>query len=178
MSMEFPEGPNTPADLGGFDLLPPGEYLAQAIEGRIAPPKSGNGYQLTLIWKVLEGEYENRQIWQNIGFLHPKAGAQHFGQKMLNAVIAAVGAAIPLKTVEPLLFVPVRLGIAIEADKNGMYPDKNRVVKVSPLGDSETAEAAASPVPAPKPASAASTAGPAPAGSAPWHKKTQGGAAA
>jgi hypothetical protein len=41
--MEFPEGPNTPADLGGFDLLPPGEYLAQAIEGRIAPPKSGSG---------------------------------------------------------------------------------------------------------------------------------------
>jgi hypothetical protein len=176
MSMEFPEA-YIPTDLGGFELLPPGEYLAQAIEGRIAPPKSGNGCQLTLIWKILEGEYEGRQVWQNIGFLHPKAVAQFHGQKMLNSIIAAVGAATPLKDVEPLLFVPVRLGITIETDKTGAYPDKNRVVKVSPLDNHEAAEAACSPVPAPKPAPAASTAGPAPTGSAPWHKKKQGTAA-
>jgi hypothetical protein len=177
MSIEFPEA-YAPTDLGGFDLLPPGEYLAQAIEGRIAPPKSGNGYQLTLIWKILEGEYEGRQVWQNIGFLHPKAGAQFHGQKMLNSIIAAVGAATPLKNAQPLLFVPVLLGIAIETDKTGAYPDKNRVVKVSPLDNQETAEAASSPVPVPKPVPAASTAGPAPAGSAPWHKRKQGGVAA
>jgi hypothetical protein len=169
MSMEFPE-PYEPGDIGG-DLLPPGEYAAQAIEGRIAPPKSGNGYQLTLTWKIMEGEYEGRQVWQNIGFVHPKAGAQYHGQKMLNAVIAAVGAATPLNNVEPLLFVPVRLGIVIEADKTGVYPDKSRVVKVSPLDNREAAEAASSPVPAPKPAPAAAAARPVPAGSAPWHRK-------
>jgi hypothetical protein len=173
--MQFPE-PYNPENTGGFELLPPGEYIAQAIEASIAPPKSGNGCQLTLIWKILEGEYENRQIWQNISFVHPKAGAQYHGQKMLNAVIAAVGAATPLKNIEPLLNVPARLGIAIEADKNGVYSDKNRVVKVSPLDINEAAEAASSPAPAPKPASAAATAGSAPTGSAPWHKK-QGGAA-
>jgi hypothetical protein len=169
--MEFPEA-YTPTDLGGFDLLPPGEYVAQAIEGRIAPPKSGNGYQLTLIWKILEGEHESRQIWQNIGFLHPKAGAQFHGQRMLNSIIAATGAPSPLKNVEPLLFVPCRIGIAIESDKNGVYDDKNRVVKVSPL-NSEAVEAAASPAPAPKPtpAPAHAAASPAPTGTAPWCKK-------
>jgi hypothetical protein len=169
MSMDFHE-PYTPTDLGGFDLLPPGEYIAQAIEGRIAPPKTGNGYALTLTWKIIEGEYENRQVWQNISYVHPKAGAQYHGQKMLNAVIAAVGAATPLKNVEPLLFSPVRLGIAIEVDKTGAFPDKNRVVKVSPL-NSEAAEAAISPAPVPKPAPAPVAARPAPAGTAPWHKK-------
>jgi hypothetical protein len=178
MSIEFPEGPYTPTDLGGFEPLPPGEYVAQAIEGRIAPPKTGNGYALTLTWKILEGEYENRQVWRNISYVHPKAGAQYHGQKMLNAIIDAVGAATPLTNIEPLLFVPCRIGISIETDKNGMYPDKNRVVKVSPLGNNEASEDAPSPAPEPKPAPAAATAGPTPAGSAPWHKKKQGGAAA
>jgi hypothetical protein len=133
---------------------------------------------LTLVWKIFEGDYENRQVWQNIGFVHPKPGAQHHGQMMLNAIIAATGAPKPLPSAEKLLFVPCRIGISIETDKNGVYPDKNRVVKVSPLDNSEAAEAASSPTPAPKPASAAATAGPAPTGSAPWHKKKQGGAAA
>jgi hypothetical protein len=168
MSMEFPEA-YEPENTSGFELVPTGEYVAQAIEGRIAPPKSGNGYALTLVWKILEGEHENRQVWQNISFVHPKAGAQYHGQKMLNAVIAAVGAATPLKNVEPLLFVPVRLGIAIEKDATGAYPDKNRVMKVSPLGTNEAAEAKA--LPAPQTAAPAAAARPAPAGAAPWHKK-------
>jgi Protein of unknown function (DUF669) len=169
MSMEFPE-PYKPDNTDGYELLPPGEYVAQAIEASIAPPKTGNGLALTLVWKILEGELENRQLWQNISFVHPKAGAQHHGQKMLNAVIAATGAPTPLQNAGPLLFVPCRLGIAIETDKNGFYDDKNRVVKVSPLDSNEAAEAASSPAPVPKPVSAPKPAGPAPSGSAPWHR--------
>jgi hypothetical protein len=169
MSMDFPEA-YIPTDLGGFELLPPGEYVAQAIEGRIAPPKTGHGYALTLTWKILEGDYENRQVWQNISYVHPKAGAQYHGQRMLNAVIAATGAATPLKNVEPLLFVPVRLVIVIEVDKTGTFPDKNRVTKVLPLDGNETTEAAAPSAPAPKPVPAAAAPRSAPASAAPWRK--------
>jgi hypothetical protein len=168
MSMEFPE-PYEPGELGD-DLLPPGEYVAHAVEGQVAPPKTGNGLQLTLTWKMLEGDCEGRQVWQRIGFVHPKAGAQYHGKKMLDAVIAAVGAATPLKSVEPLLFVPVRLGIAIETDKIGAYPDKNRVVKVSPI-DGEAAEAAQTRLPLkPTPSPPPTAARPAPTGTAPWRK--------
>jgi Protein of unknown function (DUF669) len=167
MSMQFSE-PYKPDDTGGYELLPLGEYVAQAIEASIGVPKSGNGYALTLVWKILEGEHENRQVWQNISYLHPKAGAQWHGQKMLNAIIEAAGASVPLQNAEVLLFKPCRIGIAIEPDKDGIYPDKNRIVKVSPLGNNEAAEAAASPAPAPKPAPAAAR--PGPAGSAPWPK--------
>jgi hypothetical protein len=72
---------------------------------------------------------------------------------------------------EPLLFVPVRLGIAIEVDKDGVYPDKNRVVKVSPLDTNEAAEAVSSPAPTPKPVPVAAAARSAPSGAAPWHKR-------
>jgi hypothetical protein len=170
VSLEFPESGYTPSDTENFELLPPDEYVAEAIEGSIAPPKSGNGMQLTLTWKIIEGEHEGRRLWQNICFLHPKAGAQFHGQKMLNSIIAAAGAATPLKNVEPLLFVPVRRGIAIEVDKIGAYPDKNRVVKVSPL-DSEATEATqAKPAPKPAPSPPSTAARPAPAGTAPWRK--------
>jgi hypothetical protein len=170
VSMQFPEPYNPENTGGGFEPLPPGEYIAQAVEASIAPPKTGNGLGLTLVWKVIEGEHEGRQIWQNISFLHPKAGAQWHGQKMLNAVIAATGAPSPLQSAEPLLFVPCRIGVAIETDKNGIYSDKNRVVKVSPLGG-EAAEAALSLAPAPKPAPAAAAVTPTPAGTVPWRKK-------
>ncbi len=176
MSMEFPEAYD-PENISGFEPLPPGEYVAQATEATIAPPKTGNGMALTLVWKILEGDHENRQVWQNISFVHPKSGAQYHGQKMLNAVIAATGAPSPLKSAEPLLFVPVRLGLAIEADKNGIYDPRNRVVKVSPFNNSEADEAAKpakmQSAPTPKPIPAATAARPmqsAPSGSAPWHK--------
>ena len=65
MSMQFPE-PYNPENTGGVELLPPGEYIAQAIEASVAPPRSGSGYQLTLTWKILEGEHEGRQVWQTL----------------------------------------------------------------------------------------------------------------
>jgi hypothetical protein len=170
MSIQFPE-PYNPANTGGFEPLLPGEYIAQVIDATIKVPKSGNGYVLALVWKVPEGEYEGRQVWQNISFSHPKAGAQWHGQKMLNAIIAATGAPSPLMSTEPLLFVPCRLGIVIEVDENGIYPPKNRVVKVSSLDNNEAAEVAASRPTAPKPAPPAAASRPASAGSAPWRNK-------
>jgi hypothetical protein len=171
MSMVFPEPYNPAENTGDYELLSPGEYIAQAIEASIAPPKSGHGLALTLVWRVLEGEHENRQVWQNISYLHPKAGAQWHGQKMLDSIIEATGASVPLQNAEVLLFKPCRIGIAIEPDKDGIYPDKNRIVKVLPLGNNETAEAAASPAPTPKPTPAPAAAGPAPVGAAPWRKR-------
>jgi hypothetical protein len=168
--MQFDE-PYNPENTGSFELLPPGEYIAQAIQASIEVPKSGNGKKLTLPWKILEGKYEGRQVYQEIVFSHPNAGAQYHGQKMLNSVIAATGAPTPLSNAEKLLFTPCRIGIAIETDKNGVYPDKNKVVKVSPLGNNEAAEAASSSAPDPKPAPATAATGPAPAGTVPWRKK-------
>jgi hypothetical protein len=167
--MEFPEA-YVPEDTGGFELLPAGEYVAQAIEGRIALPKSGNGYALTLVLENPGGRIRK-----------PPGVAKHLFSPSESRCAAprpanaqrrhcGGGAATPLKTVEPLLFAPVRLGIAIEADKTGAYPDKNRVMKVLPLDTGEAAKAVqAKPL---KPAvAAAAVSRPAPAGAAPWHKK-------
>jgi hypothetical protein len=128
---------------------------------------------LTLVWKILEGDHEGRQIWQNISFIHPKAGAQWHGQRRLNAVIAAVGATLPLATVEPLLFVPVRLGLDIE-DRNDGYGPKNVVTRVARY-NGEAGEARAAPAPQPSGPAPAAAAKPAPTNNGkpppPWHRK-------
>jgi hypothetical protein len=63
MSMEFPEAFDPQTEEGNsWDVLPVGEYVAQSNEAKIAPPKSGNGYALTLVWKITEGQYEGRQV--------------------------------------------------------------------------------------------------------------------
>jgi hypothetical protein len=169
MSVNFPE-PYTGEGDEGFEPIPPGEYIAQAIEGHVGPPKTGNGMALSLTGKIIDGDYENRQVWQNISFIHPRAGAQWHGQRKLNAIIAAVGATLPLTTVEPLLFRPVLLGLAIEKDANGVYPDKNIITKIMRL-DGE-AEEAAQPAPVKPAQSQPARPEPSNAGAAPpWHRR-------
>jgi hypothetical protein len=143
MSQYFPDGGYSGEEPESLKPVPPGRYLCEAIEGSVGPPKTGNGMMLSLTWKVLDGDYEGRQFWQHISFLHPKPGAQYHGQRKLNAIIAAVSATVPLDTVEPLLFKPVWLTLDIEKSRDPRYPDdKNTISRIEPH-DGEAKEAAA-----------------------------------
>jgi hypothetical protein len=181
MSTEFPETFDPTQEQGNvWDLLPPGEYVAQAIEATVAPPKSGNGYMLTLVWKILEGEYENRQIWQTVTFLHSNEVAQSIGRKTVKDLCDATGVESAVRDASLFLFKPVKIRIGIEKDKNGIYDDKNKITRILPLdpnGTAPAAETAPPPEPRPKPAPAAASAARAPAaasarpaGNAPWHR--------
>jgi hypothetical protein len=189
MSMELPE-PFEPADgeSGGFDPLPPGEYTAEITEAEVKQPKSGNGYYVKLVWKILTGEYENRQVFQNVTYKHSSEQATKIGRKMLRILREALGIEETLTNVEVLLFKPAIIKLGIEKDETGQYDDKNKVLRVrsidgsdgggednspqstatampTPQGSPPTGEAAAKSQPAPnRPAS------PGPGGSAPWRK--------
>jgi hypothetical protein len=50
MNTELPEAFDPTAQKGSeFSLIPTGEYTAQIIEARVAPPSTGDGYMLTLV---------------------------------------------------------------------------------------------------------------------------------
>ena len=119
--------------------------------------------------EILVGESEGRQVWQRITFLHSSEQAQTIGRKMLKDLCLSTDVAEQVHDAEVFLFKPVRLRLGIEKDKQGVYPDKNRVSRIMPL---ETKPAEPDPtkptVPATK--AAAVTAAPrSPAGPAPWH---------
>jgi hypothetical protein len=174
MPTQFPETFDPETQEGNsWELLPVGEYVAQIVEASIQQPNSGDGYHLALTWKIIKGDYEGRQVWQRITYLHSSEQAQTIGRKMLKDLCVATGVAEQVDDAEVFLFKPVRIWLGIERDKQGFYPDKNRVSRILPLEakseELEQPEQPAKPVAATKVASAAKTPKPAPAGPAPWH---------
>jgi hypothetical protein len=174
MSTQFPETFDPATQKGNvWDVLPLSEYVAQAVEAIIQQPKSGDGYYLALTWKIIEGDYEGRQVWQRITYLHSSEQAQTIGRKMLKDLCVATGVAEQVDDAEVFLFKPVRIRLGVERDKQGVYPDKNRISRILPLEakseEPDQPEQSAKPVAATKVASAAKTPKPAPAGPAPWH---------
>jgi hypothetical protein len=181
MSMEFPETFDPATEEGNkWDLIPPGEYVAEIIEAKVAPPQSGDGYGLTLVWKILEGDYENRQIWQYLSYLHSNQQAQTIARKTLKDICVALGIDEQLQSAEPFLYKPARIRVGIKADKNAVYDDKNVVSRVKAL-EAEPQQQQQQQQPLPmgngnKPASASlsprtqGTPRPGPSGSAPWHR--------
>jgi hypothetical protein len=177
MTRQFPETFDPTTQEGNsWDVLPVGEYVAQIVEASIQQPNSGDGYHLALTWQIIEGDYEGRQVWQRITYLHSNEQAQTIGRKTLKDLCVATDVAEQVDDAEVFLFKPVRIRLGIERDKQGVYPDRNRISRIFPLeaksNDPEQPEQPAKPVAATKVASAAKTAKtpkPAPTGAAPWH---------
>ena len=173
MTTQLPETFDPTTQEGNaWDVLPVGEYVAQIVEASIQEPKSGDGCYLALTWKIVGGKFEGRQLWHRITYLHSSEQAQTIGRKTLKDLCVATGVAEQVDDAEVFLFKPVRIRLGIERDKQGVYPDKNRISRILPLeAKSEEPEQPAKPVAATKVASAAKTPKPAPAGPAPWHAK-------
>jgi Protein of unknown function (DUF669) len=174
MTTQFPETFDPETQEGNsWELLPVDEYVAQVVEASIQRPKSGDGCYLALTWKIVGGEFEDRQLWQRITFVHSSEQAQTIGRKTLKDLCIALDVNEQVDDAEVFLFKPVRIRLGIERDKQGVYPDKNRVSRILPLEakseEPEQPEQPAKPAAATKVASAAKAPKPAPAGPAPWH---------
>jgi len=114
-----------------FEPIPASEVVAAIIESAVDPANSGNGQILKLTWQVTEGQYQNRQFWQNINYLHSSAQAQLIGQQQLKAICEAVGHDGHLDDSEVLHHVPCRVGLKIKTDPG--YSPKNEVRFVKPV---------------------------------------------
>jgi hypothetical protein len=156
-----------------FDLIPPGDYVAQVIEANIRQPKSGDGHMLALTWKICEGEYEGRQVWETLCYQHSNPQTQDIAREKLKDLCVAFGITEQVSDPKSFLFKPAKVRIGIQPDKHGQFDDK----RVWPLQDPEptaqtpkptlTTTPAAAPKMAPstKPAAASVLKQP------PWEKK-------
>jgi hypothetical protein len=177
MSTQLPETFDPENQVGNsWDLLPIDEYAAAIIEIAVAQPKSGDGYYVAVTWKIDEGDYEGRQVWQRITFLHSSEQAQTIGRKQLKDLCNATGlGGEHVEDVEVFLFKRAKIKVGIERDKDGIYDDKNVVKRILPL-DAPAQPASAKPDPKPstpttaKPQPAAKPPAARPGGSAPWHQ--------
>jgi hypothetical protein len=187
MSTQLPETFEPEKEEGNtWNLIFPGEYVAQIVEASVTQPKSMDGYYILLVWKILEGEYEGRQVWQRIAFTHSKEQTRTIGRKMLKSLCIALSVAEHVEDVEVFLFKSAKIKVGIEVDRNGVYDDKNVVKRIWPLDPPTDGNGAGASQPAPKPdpqagvaaapkpQTTAATKGPVrpgPAGTAPWHQQ-------
>ena len=146
-----------------FDLIPPGEYVAEIIEAEIKQPRSGDGHMLTLTWRISEGDYEGRQIWESLCFQHSKEQTQAIARRKLKDICVACAIEEQITDPEVFKFKPVRVRIGIQVDRSGAWEDSNKISRVRSLEDDPK-----EPAP-PQPAKPRPQAGSGP-GKAPWRK--------
>jgi hypothetical protein len=175
MTTQFPETFDPETQEGNsWELLPADEYVAQVVEASIQPPKSGDGCYLALTWKIVEGEFQDRQLWQRITFVHSSEQAQTIGRKTLKDLCVALDVNEQVGDAGVFLFKPARIRVGIEKDKQGLYPDKNRIFRILPLEakpaePEQPAQATAAKASSPAAATRAPKSPVGPGTPAPWH---------
>ena len=175
MTTQFPETFDPETQEGNsWELLPVDEYVAQIVEASVQQPNSGDGCYLALTWKIIEGEFEGRQFWQRITFVHSSEQAQTIGRKTLKDLCVALDVNEQVDDAEVFLFKPARIRVGIEKDKQGLYPDKNRISRILPLEakpaePEQPAQATAAKASSPAAATRAPKSTVGPGAPAPWH---------
>jgi hypothetical protein len=136
----------------GFDVMPAGEYDAVIVNSEVKPTNAGDGKYLKLELQILNGQFQNRKVWDQLNIWNPNAQAVQIAKGTLSAICRAVNVLTPQDSAE-LHNKPMRIKLAVKKDAE--YGDKNVVKSYKPRQ--------AGPVVAPAPVAPA-----APAGAQPW----------
>jgi Protein of unknown function (DUF669) len=114
-----PEGTN-------FVPIPAGRYQVEIIESDVRATKAGNGHYLHLAFRVVEGPYEGRQVWDNVNFDNPSQQTVEIAQKTLRKLCRLCGyRPAVLENTEELHFKRFYINVAIETTPG--YDPKNTV---------------------------------------------------
>lgn len=167
---ETPFDPNQET-ASAFDLIPAADYVAQLVEIGVAPTKTGSGRQLTGRFQIMEGPYENRQVYFRAMVTHTSEQAQKIGRRAIKDLCDATGIVHAMTDASGFLYKPVMIKIGIEKDKAGFYDDKNIVKRVMPLKKPDNGPAPSKPEPdSPPPSKPAPVAASPASGSPPWRR--------
>ena len=120
---------------GDYDCLPVGTYTAEITDTSVTTPKTGDGRMVNLTYRIINGKYEGRFVWQSIIYMHSSAQAVSIGHKMLKALCTACGVKKILSDVAVFVGHQCLISIVIRKDEKGEYPDKNKVRRILPLKD-------------------------------------------
>lgn len=128
----------------GFDVLPAGEYDAVIVNSEVKTTTAGDGKYLKLELQILNGQFQNRKVWDNLNIWNNNAQAVQIAKGTLSAICRAINVLTPQDSAE-LHNKPLRVKLAIKKDAE--YGDKNVVRSYKPR------QAGPAPTPAAAPAS-------------------------
>ena len=136
---EFSFDPSTEE---GSALIPNGVYLAEITSATTAETKNGTGHMLHLTWRIIEGEQENRYVWQSLIYAHTESEmAVKIGRAGIKDICVATGIAEAVTDHQVFVDKIANIRIATQEDKRGDFPDRNVVKRVSKPGAPKPAAA-------------------------------------
>lgn len=113
-----------PEEGGNYKPIPAGDYTVVLSKADMADTKSG-GKMIKINAVVLDGEHEDRVVFDNVNIVNANPTAQEIGQARLSAICHAVGNLKPTDTQE-LLNIPIQITVCIQPAKDG-YPESNKI---------------------------------------------------
>ena len=135
-----------------FEPIPAGWYTAMITESEEKPTKSGNGSYLQLRLDIINGEFENRVIFERLNLDNPNQTAVQIAQRTLASICRAVGIMQP-KSSDDLKDTPFMVKVGIQP-ASGNYEASNNVKGYAPVDGAQKATPVSPKVPASKPAEA------------------------
>jgi hypothetical protein len=119
-----------------IELLPMDRYTAEISQATAGPTKNGKGYAVNLAWRVCEGQYEGRQVFQTCLLQHDNADVMRWGRQRFKDVLSAMGINGDVTDLDVLYNKPVKIVVKVKEDKTGQYQPKNEVTRVISLAAS------------------------------------------
>ena len=109
----------------GFELIPPGKYVAQIVSSEMRPTKDGGGQYLWLELDVLEGALQGRKVFDRLNLVNASAQTVEIAQRTLSAICHATGR-MQVQDSQELHLIPMIADVTIRPPKNG-YGESNKV---------------------------------------------------
>lgn len=137
LNMQFNQAEMKEALEDRYELLPAGTYIAEITRSEIKDNNSGSGNRLSLGFKILDGQYAGRLVFQDITLRNANDIAQQIGRKQMAQLLHACGKTGVQDSGE-LHGIPIQIKVAIRKDKTGLYDDQNEIKKFAPLANQPT----------------------------------------
>jgi hypothetical protein len=152
------------AELGDFDPIPRGDYVAHIIESEMLDTKAGDGSYLKLTYQILDGEHRERLLWSNLNLDNPNAKAVEIAYKHLTSLCKALGITNMGNDSEVLHGKPVIIKVTVKPG-NAEFGPQNSIKGYEPYtGSAPTPIERGEATPSSKAAASASS------GKKPWEK--------
>lgn len=155
----------------GYDVLPPGKYLAQIVASEMRATKDGHGQYLYLEVDVLDGKYAGRKLFDRLNLVNANPDAVQIAQRTLSSICRAVGKP-QVSNSEQLHLIPLIADVRVRPPK-GMYGESNSI-RYLPRSDAAANAASFAGPSAPMPVAKTATVAPpqsAAANSMPWKRQ-------
>jgi hypothetical protein len=120
-----------------FELLPRDRYTAEVHSATAGPTKNLKGYSVNLSWRITEGAFEGRTIFQTCLLQHDNPDAMKYGRQKFKDVLLALGVHGDVNDLDVLYNKPVKINVIQKEDKTGQYQPKNEVTRVISMAASQ-----------------------------------------